>query len=94
MTTFQTKLDVAPLLESAVWPAFLVDPGGIIKRANKPAIELFGPELQGQLSPLSAILCDPNPPEIQKFLAQFEGSPAASVATRIWIAPSRNCCSA
>ena len=80
MTTFQTKLDVGPLLESAVWPALLVDPGGIIKRANKPAIDLFGPDLQGQLSPLASILTGHNPSEIHKFLAQFEGSPASSVA--------------
>lgn len=79
MTTFTTKLDVALLLESAVWPAFLVDPGGIIRRANKAAIELFGPVLESNSSSITSILSGDKQPEPQKFLAQFDGSAASAV---------------
>src|SRR5688572_14817187 len=79
MTTFTTKLDVALLLESAVWPAFLVDPGGIIRRANKAAIELFGPVLASNSSSITSILSGDNQPEPQKFLSQFDGSAASAV---------------
>ena len=78
MTTFQTKLDVALLLESAAWPSLLVDPGGTIRRANKPAMDVFGPGLEG--ISLASILSIDGPPEPAKFLAQFESSPAASVS--------------
>ncbi|HTD87986.1 MAG TPA: hypothetical protein VK850_15535, partial [Candidatus Binatia bacterium] len=77
MTTFQTKLDVAVLLESAAWPALLVDPGGVIRRANKPAVELFGPGLEGKW--VASILSEA-PADTRTFLARFEGAPAASVA--------------
>lgn len=77
MTTFQTKLDVALLLESAAWPAFLVDPAGIIRRANKPAVELFGPNVEGQS--MTCVLSEA-PAEPEKFLAKYEGTPAASVS--------------
>ncbi|HKQ40538.1 MAG TPA: ATP-binding protein [Verrucomicrobiae bacterium] len=76
MTTFQTKLDVALLLESAAWPALLVDPAGIIRRANKPALELFSPGLEGQS--IASILSEA-PADPEKLLAKYEGAPAASV---------------
>jgi two-component system, cell cycle sensor histidine kinase and response regulator CckA len=79
MTTFQTKLDVALLLESAAWPALLVDPAGLIRRANKPAIELFGPTVERQTTSITSILAGDNSPDAQKFLAQFE-NPSASTS--------------
>ena len=80
MTTFQTKLDVALLLESAVWPALLVDPAGLIRRANKPALDLFGPIVERQTTSITSILSGESQPDAQKFLAQFEGAPSASAA--------------
>ena len=80
MTTFQTKLDVALLLESAAWPALLVDPAGLIRRANKPAIELFGPIVERQSTVITAVLSGDAQPEARIFLAQFEGAPSSSAA--------------
>jgi two-component system cell cycle sensor histidine kinase/response regulator CckA len=80
MTTFQTKLDVALLLESAAWPAFLVDPAGLIRRANKAAIELFGPVLRGDAAPVTSILSAEHQSDPARFLAQLEQSVFASVS--------------
>ena len=77
MTTFQTKLDVAVLLESAAWPAMLVDPVGVVRRANQAALDLFGASLEGQS--IMAVLSEP-PADPQKFLERFEGAPAASIS--------------
>ena len=77
MTTFKTKMDVALLLESAVWPAFLVDPAGIIRRANKAAIELFGPAAEADSCSITSILAGENQPPPEKFLADVERSATA-----------------
>jgi len=76
MTTFQTKLDVALLLESAAWPALLVDPEGVIRRANQPALDLFGGTLEGQS--IASVLAE-NHGDAAKFLTRYEGAPTASV---------------
>ena len=80
MTTFQTKLDVALLLESAAWPALLVDPGGIIRRANNAAIELFGNGLHGASTSILSILSGETQSEPAKYLIQLERSASAAMA--------------
>ena len=43
------------LLEQAIWPAFLVESGGTIRRANPAAVELFGSPLEGDTCSLAAL---------------------------------------
>jgi signal transduction histidine kinase len=80
MTTFTTKLDVALLLEGAAWPAFLVDPAGTIRHANKAAIQLFGAGLQNGTTLLTSILSVDNQGDSKKFLAQIEQAAPPSLA--------------
>src|SRR6266849_6793829 len=46
VTTTRAKPDPVFLLQNAVWPAFLVDGGGTIRKANLAAIEVFGSGLE------------------------------------------------
>ena len=80
MTTFQTKMDVALLLESAVWPAFLVDPAGIIRRANKAAIQFFGPIVETQNTSLTSVLSGSTADEVARVLTQIEQVAPPSLA--------------
>ena len=49
------KSDVSFQLESAAWPAFLVEAGGTIRYANQAAVAFFGPKLEGEGLSLSAL---------------------------------------
>jgi signal transduction histidine kinase/ActR/RegA family two-component response regulator len=73
-------MDVALLLESAVWPAFLVDPAGIIRRANKAAIGFFGPIVETQNTSLASILSGSTPSDVAKVLTQIEQAAPPSLA--------------
>jgi signal transduction histidine kinase len=42
-------------LESAAWPALLVDPRGVVVRANATALTVFGPVLSAASPPLSSV---------------------------------------
>src|SRR5436190_24050936 len=71
-------------LENATWPAFLVNGSGIIIRANKAAFKLFGAELEeNDTAPFSAIWAADNAIAPKPFLAQWEGTSAASVPARL-----------
>jgi two-component system cell cycle sensor histidine kinase/response regulator CckA len=71
-------------LENATWPAFLVNGSGVIVRANKAALKLFGPELEeNETAPFSAIWAADNTIAPKPFLAQYEGTSAASVPARL-----------
>jgi signal transduction histidine kinase len=80
MTTFQTKLDVGLLLDSAAWPALLVDPAGIIKRANPAAIELFGNGLHTPSISILSILSGETQSDPAKYLTQLERTASAAMA--------------
>ena len=68
------KLDVAFVLESAAWPAFVVESGGTIRQANQAAINFFGPKLEGEGPSLSAIWSPENGLHAEPFLSRWERS--------------------
>ena len=49
------KSDLSFPLESAGWPAFVVEAGGVLRHANAAAVEFFGPKLEGDGLMLSAL---------------------------------------
>jgi len=70
------KSDVAFALESAGWPALLVDGASIICRANPAAMSLFGAALAGEAPRLAAVWSPDNSSPADRFLAQWERSAA------------------
>jgi signal transduction histidine kinase len=76
------KFDIAFALESAGWPALVVDADGILCRANAAAIKLIGPVLEGGSCGLSAIWSLENAGTAEQFLASWERSPAPTVALK------------
>ena len=75
------KSDVSFQLESAAWPAFVVEAGGTIRYANQAAVSLFGPKLEGEGLSLSALWADQTE-TAQQFLAHWERSPATVLPIR------------
>ena len=71
------KSDISFQLESAAWPAFVVEAGGRIRHANQAAIAYFGPKLEGERLLLSALWADQSE-TVEQFLVRWERS-AASV---------------
>lgn len=59
-------------LESAAWPALLVDTRGSIMRANASALGVFGTVLNGSLPPLSSIWSPENNDTAEQFLSSWE----------------------
>jgi two-component system, cell cycle sensor histidine kinase and response regulator CckA len=59
-------------LESAAWPALLVDTRGFIMRANASSLGVFGTVLNGSLPPLSSIWSPDNNVTAEQFLARWE----------------------
>src|SRR5262245_54425760 len=75
------KSDATFQLESAAWPAFLVEAGGTIRHANQAAIQLFGARLEGEASSLAALWAQPNE-TVEHFLSRCERSAASVVSVR------------
>jgi PAS domain-containing protein len=69
------KAEFVFALDSAGWPALLVNGSGVVVRANESAIKLFGSALEGGSPSLSAILFSENGSVSGEFLAQWERSP-------------------
>ena len=65
-------------LESATWPALLVDARGMVVRANASALGIFGPPLNGSGPPLSSIWSPVNTETVEQFLARWEQTPVAT----------------
>lgn len=65
-------------LESAGWPALLVDPRGAIVRANASALGVFGPVLNGTMPPLASVWVGEKGETAEQFLARWENSPATT----------------
>ena len=64
-------------LESAAWPALLVDPRGIVVRANATALTVFGPVLNAPSPPLSSVW--PTEGEkVEQFFTRWERAPFAT----------------
>ena len=75
------KSDISFQLESAAWPAFVVEAGGTIRHANLAAITFFGPKLEGEGLSLSALWAEQSE-TAQQFLARCERSAAAVLPIR------------
>ena len=73
-------------LESAAWPALLVDSRGFIVRANNSAVGVFGEILKGASPPLAAIWALDNSEKVDQFLARWQQTPAATVNLRFQMA--------
>jgi signal transduction histidine kinase len=66
-------------LESAAWPALLVDARGGIVLANTSASTAFGETVNGKSPPLSSVWSKENSQTVEEFFAQAEQSAAATV---------------
>ncbi|HXJ57611.1 MAG TPA: ATP-binding protein [Verrucomicrobiae bacterium] len=75
------KSDLSFQLESAAWPAFVVEAGGTIRHANQAAIAFFGPKLEGEGLLLSALWAEQGE-TVEQFLARWERSAAATIPLR------------
>jgi signal transduction histidine kinase len=73
------KSDVAFALESAGWPALLVDGASTICHANPAAKSLFGAALAGEAPRLAAVWAPDNSSTAEQFLALWERSAAPTV---------------
>ena len=70
------KPEVVFGLESAAWPALLLNAGGVVLRANAAAAATFGAALAGEAPALSAIWSPENSGAPEDFFARWEQSPA------------------
>jgi two-component system, cell cycle sensor histidine kinase and response regulator CckA len=72
-------------LESAAWPALLVDPRGIVVRANATAVSVFGQVLSAASPPLSSVW--PTGGEtVDQFLARWGQNPIATAQMKFKVA--------
>ena len=67
------KSDSSFPLESAGWPAFVVEAGGVLRHANAAAVDFFGPKLEGDGLMLSALWAEEGEGADQ-FIARWERS--------------------
>jgi two-component system, cell cycle sensor histidine kinase and response regulator CckA len=72
------KPEVVFGLESAAWPALLVNASAFVLRANSSAMKMFGPALAGESPPLSAIWSPENGGSEGQFLMLWEQAPTAT----------------
>jgi signal transduction histidine kinase len=80
------KPEVVFGLESAAWPALLVNASGSILRANSAALKVFGPVLSGEAPPLSAIWSLDNGGSDGQFLMLWEQAPTATADLKFRVA--------
>jgi len=73
-------------LESAAWPALLLDAGGVVLRANTAATATFGNALAGEAPALSAIWSPENGGTPESFFTRWEQSPAPSATLKLRVA--------
>jgi two-component system cell cycle sensor histidine kinase/response regulator CckA len=71
------KSDVVFAFEQAGWPALVVDSAGIIRNANKAAVEAFGGGLAKEAIPFSTIWHPQNGQNAADFLGNLENSPVS-----------------
>ena len=67
------KSDSSFPLESAGWPAFVVEAGGVLRHANAAAVEFFGPKLEGDGLMLSALWAEEGE-SADQFITRWERS--------------------
>lgn len=79
------KPDSFFVLDSAGWPALLVDAAGTIVRANQEAIKKLGSVVEGERPLLSAVWAEGVGPPAEEFLAHWERSPSERVSLKLKI---------
>jgi len=68
------KLDFAFVVDQAVWPAFLVDESGMIRRANNNAVSVLGTVMEGESSLAASVWSPQNTMTAEEFLGHLERS--------------------
>lgn len=77
------KVEYSFVLETAPWPAFLVDASGLIQRANAAAVEVFGPQLQSKGVALATIWTKENGVEPIAFLERVNQTKAITAPLKL-----------
>ena len=72
-------MELSFILENAGWPALVIESGGVVRRANQAALQLFGPVLDSDSTSLASLLCEDNNPPAEQVLSTWERSTPASV---------------
>ena len=73
-------------LESAAWPALLVNAGCVVLRSNTAATNTFGAALTGESPQLSAIWSPENGKKPEEFFARWEQSPTVTADLKFRVA--------
>jgi two-component system cell cycle sensor histidine kinase/response regulator CckA len=71
------------VLESAGWPALLVDEAGTVLRANDAAVLAFGPVIESPGSQLSAIWAPENAQSAAAFFPHWRQTPSPTVTLKL-----------
>lgn len=77
------NIEESMVLDSATWPAFLVDGSGRVTRANAAALEVFGPKVDGLTSPLAAMWTNENGADPVAFLEKVRGARGLNVPLKL-----------
>jgi len=77
------KPEVVFGLESASWPALLLNAGSVVLRANAAAAAAFGTALAGEAPPLSAIWSPENSGAAEDFFAHWERAPMTTTDVKL-----------
>src|ERR1035438_7951313 len=80
------KPEVVFGLESAAWPALLLNAGGVVLRTNTAATNTFGAALAGESPQLSAIWSPENGKTPEEFFARWEQSPTVTTDLKFRVA--------
>ena len=77
------KPEVVFGLESAAWPALLLNAGSVVLRANAVATAMFGTALAGEAPALSAIWSPENGGTPEGFFTRWEESPVSTAELKL-----------
>ncbi|MGD0252772.1 MAG: hypothetical protein ABSC01_08760, partial [Verrucomicrobiota bacterium] len=77
------KPEVVFGLESAAWPALLLNAGSVVLRANAAATATFGNVLAGEAPALSAIWSPENGCTPEDYFVRWEQSPAPTTELKL-----------
>jgi len=80
------KPEVVFGLESATWPALLMNAGGLVLRANAAATATFGTALAGEAPTLSAIWSPENGGAAGDYFARWEQAPSPTTELKLRVA--------
>ena len=80
------KPEVVFGLESAAWPALLLNAGGAVLRTNTAATNTFGVALAGEAPPLSAIWSPENGQKPEEYFDRWQQSPTVTADLKFRVA--------